>query len=110
LFVSKDKKTVPRINFLLDIKLSCINAHYCSPAVNMVEWEVTTKIISTHSFVVFNFHFDILTPQVAGVTFSDSDSTPVSKFLNLVQQFFKFGNLTLVQTQATIIDPTIIYP
>jgi len=52
--------------------------------------------------------------QVAWVTFWDSDSAPVPKFLNRVRirvrQFFKFENLTPVQTPATIIDPTEIYP
>jgi len=40
------------------------------------------------------------TPEVAGVTFSDSDSAPIPKFSNLdrirVRKFFKFGNLTPV--------------
>ena len=31
-------------------------------------------------------------------------------FLIRVRQFFKFENPTLVQTPATIIDPTVIYP
>jgi len=53
--------------------------------------------------------------EVAGVTFSDSDSTPVSKFLNPGPDpcpaiFFKFENPTPVQTPATVIDPSVIYP
>jgi len=42
--------------------------------------------------------------EVAGVTFSDSDSAPVPKFLNpfRVRKFFKFENPTLVQIPATI--------
>jgi len=51
---------------------------------------------------------------VVGVTFSDSDSAPVTKFLNPdphpVRLFFKFENPTPVQTPATIIDPTVICP
>jgi len=48
---------------------------------------------------------------VAGVSFSDSDFVPVPKFLNPGPAiFFKFENPTLVQTQATTIDPTVIYP
>ena len=46
--------------------------------------------------------------KVAGVTFTDSDSAPVPKFL--IRKFFKFENPTPVQTPATIIDPTVIYP
>jgi len=49
---------------------------------------------------------------VAGVTFSDS--APVRKCLNPgadpVRVFFKFENPTPVQTSATIVDPTLIYP
>jgi len=52
--------------------------------------------------------------EVAGITFSDSDSAPVPKFLNpvwnQVRQFFKFENPTPVQTPDTIINPTVIYP
>jgi len=55
-----------------------------------------------------------ITPEVAGVTFSDSDTAPVPKFMNPVpdpvRQFFKCENPTPVQTPATIIDPTLIYP
>jgi len=40
--------------------------------------------------------------EVAGVIFSDSDTAPVPKFLNLgpvqIRQFFKFKNPTPVQT------------
>ena len=42
--------------------------------------------------------------------FPDSDSSPVPKFLNPAPKIFKFDNPTPVQTPATIIDPTIIYP
>ena len=48
--------------------------------------------------------------KVAGVTFSESDSAPVPNFGIRVRLFFKFENLTPVQTPATIINPTIIYP
>ena len=51
---------------------------------------------------------------MAGVTFSDSDSAPVQTFLNPGPDpgpaILKFENPTLVQTPATIIDPTVIYP
>ena len=51
---------------------------------------------------------------MAGVTFSDSDFAPVPKFLNPgpdpARLFFKSENPTPVQTPATIIDPTVIYP
>jgi len=43
--------------------------------------------------------------EVAGVTFSDSGSAPVPKFLNPCPEIFKFENPTPVQTPATI-DPT----
>jgi len=49
---------------------------------------------------------------VAGVNFSDS--APVRKCLSPgpdpVRVFFKFENPTPVQTSATIVDPTLIYP
>ena len=48
------------------------------------------------------------TPEVAGVTFSDSDSTPVPKILRLGLEIFQLENPTLVQTSATI-DPNQIY-
>ena len=38
------------------------------------------------------------------------DSAPVPKFLNPVQQVFKFENPTPVQAPATIMYPTQIYP
>jgi len=51
--------------------------------------------------------------EVAGVTYSDSDSASVPKFFypcpDPVRQFFKFENPTPVQTPATIIDTTVIY-
>jgi len=50
-----------------------------------------------------------LLPEVAGVTFSDSDSAPVQKFLNPDLEIFKFEIPTLVQAPATI-DPTVIHP
>jgi len=46
--------------------------------------------------------------EVAGVTFSDSNSAPVPKFLNTdpdPEIFLKFENPTPVQTPATV-DPT----
>jgi len=49
-------------------------------------------------------------PEEAGVTFSDSDSAPVPNFSIRVRLFFKFENPTPVQTPATIIDSTVIYP
>jgi len=48
--------------------------------------------------------------EVAGVTFSDSDSAPVPKFLNPGPAFFKFENPTPVKTLATIINAILIYP
>ena len=52
--------------------------------------------------------------EVAGVTFWDPDSAPVPKFLNPGRDpgrlIFKFEKPTPVQTPATIIDPTVIYP
>jgi len=51
---------------------------------------------------------------VAGVTFSDSDSVTVPKFLIPGPQpgpaIFQFANPTLVQIPATIINPTLIFP
>ena len=51
---------------------------------------------------------------MAGVTFSDSGSTPVPKFLNLAPDpgatIFKFENPTPVQNPDAIIDPTEIFP
>jgi len=49
--------------------------------------------------------------EVAGVTFSDSNSAPVPKFLNPdpVRLLFKFENPTPVQTPAAIINPAVIY-
>ena len=48
-------------------------------------------------------------PEVAGVTFSDSDFAPVSNFCFWIRvrlgEFFKFDNRTPVQNPATI-DPT----
>jgi len=47
--------------------------------------------------------------EVAGVTFSDSDSAPVPKFWIRIRKFFKFENPAPVQTSAIVIDPTVIY-
>jgi len=52
---------------------------------------------------------------VAGVTFSDSNSAPVLKFFKIrirvqARNVFKYSNPTPVQTPASIIDPTVIYP
>ena len=65
-------------------------------------WSVKTRH-SKYSFALSN------SPEVARVTFSDSDSTHVTKILNLdpVRKFFKFENPTPVQTPATI-DPPMV--
>jgi len=65
--------------------------------------------------IVFDIRVDHGTgAEVAGVTFSDSDSASVPKFLNPVRIririFFKIENPTPVQTPSTIIHPTVIYP
>jgi len=46
--------------------------------------------------------YDSSSPEVARVTFSDSDSAPVPSFFNPdpVQKIFKFENLTPGQTLA----------
>jgi len=52
--------------------------------------------------------------EIAGVTFSDSNTALVPKFLNPGPHpgriFLIFENPTPVQTSATMIDPTLIYP
>ena len=74
-------------------------------------WTWTQKL---YLFISQSFAwFCVRAPEVAGVTFSDSDSTPVSKFLNPVQNFwmririrarifFKFENPTPVHIQANV--------
>jgi len=54
----------------------------------------------------------MLKSEVAGVTFSDSDSTPVPNFFNpaRIWQFFDFENPTHVQIPVAMIDPTVSYP
>jgi len=55
------------------------------------------------------YHLTHHQSELTGVTFSDS--APVPKYLNpdLGPEFFKFENLTPVQTQAAI-EPTEILP
>jgi len=48
--------------------------------------------------------------KVAGVTFSDSDPLLFQNFWIRVRKFFKIENQNFVQTPATIIDLTVIFP
>ena len=50
------------------------------------------------------------TVEVAGVTFSDSESAPIPKFVNPGPAIFKFEDPTPVQIPAAITDLTVIYP
>jgi len=50
------------------------------------------------------------TVEVAGVTFLDSESAPIPKFLNPGPAIFKFEDPTPVQIPAAITDLTVIYP
>ena len=52
----------------------------------------------------------LVQPEVAGVTFSDTDSAPVSNFESGSAYFSNLRIRLLLQTPATIIILTVIYP
>jgi len=56
-----------------------------------------------------NANRDVATTR-GGVTFSDSDSAPVPKFLNPGPVIIQIWESDSCSDSATIIDPTVIYP
>jgi len=74
-----------------------------------LRWPVPSEISDLRN----RWLHDICAPEVAAVTFSESESAPVPKIFNpglgKGPEFFKFENPTPVQTPATI-DSTEIYP
>jgi len=64
------------------------------------------SVTKTHELIITTITLSVSTqqaPEVAGVTFSDTDSAPVWKFLKPDQSqiFFKFKNPIPVQTLTT---------